>query len=168
MIEFVSQVIRHTPLWVWAILVTLLILGIRQLRLRRIKPFVVLIAPLAFFVLGLVTSGRSMGAFLAWAAAMVVVATLVYFALRPVGGARYDASEQRLILPGSAWPLFFMMTIFLLNYVINVAQAIQPGLLAQAAWHLGTPALLGAISGAFVGRSLSLFALSRCASPVIA
>jgi hypothetical protein len=161
MIEFVVQVIKHTPLWVWAILLALSALGLRQLQSRALKPYVVLLAPAAFFVLGLVTSGRSTAAFAAWAAALLLVASGVYLCLRPIGTARFDALSQRIHVPGSAWPLFFMLTIFLLNYVVNVAQAIEPSLLKRTLWQLGTPAALGALSGGFLGRSLSLFALSR-------
>ncbi len=161
MIEFVVQVVKHTPIWVWGIFVALLVLGVRQMRARVVKPYVVLIAPVVFFVLGLVSSGRSPLAFAAWAVAIVLVASVVFFVLRPVGAASFDSSSGRLNVPGSAWPLFFMLALFALNYVINVAQAINPALLTEAAWRLGTPALLGALSGAFVGRSVSLFALSR-------
>jgi hypothetical protein len=165
--EFVSQILKGTPVSVWAILVALIVLGVKQLRTRVVKRYSVLVAPVVFLVIGLMTAGRGPIGLLAWAVALLATIAFTFFVWQPTAGARYDASTDRLNLPGSAIPMLIMLSIFLLNYVINVALAIKPALRAELVWQVGPAIILGALSGVFIGRALILFCMNRSPSKTV-
>jgi NhaP-type Na+/H+ and K+/H+ antiporter len=165
--EFVSQILKGTPVWVWAILVALIVLGVKQLRARVVKRYSVLVAPVVFLVIGLMAAGRGPIGLLAWAIALFATAAFTFFVWQPTAGARYDANTDRLNLPGSAIPMLIMLSIFLLNYVINVALAIKPALRAEFVWQVGPAIILGALSGVFIGRALTLFCMNRIPSKTV-
>ena len=159
--EFIVQVLKGTPVWVWVILAALVVLSARQLKTRVIKRYTVLIAPVVFLLVGLMAAGRSPLGLSVWAVSLLTSAALTHFVWQPVGGARYDAGTDRLNLPGSVIPMFLMLSIFLLNYVINVALAIKPALRGEFVWQIGPAVLLGALSGVFIGRAATLFRMNR-------
>ena len=159
--EFISQVLKGTPAWVWAIFVALVVLGVNQLRARVVARYTVLIAPVVFLLVGLMASGRGPIGFSAWALTLLASAAFTYFVWQPTAGARYDASTDRLNLPGSLIPMLLMLAIFLLNYVINVALAINPALRSELSWQVGPAVMFGALSGVYIGRALTLFCMNR-------
>ena len=159
--EFISQVIKGTPIWVWAILVALVVLGVKQLRNRVVPRYSVLIAPVAFLFVGLMAAGRGPIGLSAWALTLLIAAAFTFFVWPPTGGVRYDAGTDRLHLPGSMVPMLLMLSIFLLNYVINVVLAINPALRGEMIWQVGPAVILGALSGVFIGRALTLFRMNR-------
>lgn len=159
--EFVSQVLKGTPIWAWAILVALIVLGVNQLRARVVSRYSVLIAPVIFLFVGLMAAGRGPVGFTAWALTLIATAAFTFFVWQPTGSARYDARTDRLNLPGSVIPMLLMLGIFLLNYVINVALAINPALRSEMTWQIGPAIILGALSGVFIGRALTLFRMNR-------
>ena len=124
--EFINQVVKGTPVWVWDILVALIALGVNQMRTRIVSRYTVLIAPVVFLFVGLMAASRGPIGFTAWALTLFATASFTFFVWQPTGGARYDASADRLNLPGSVIPMLLMLAIFLLNYVINVTLAIRP------------------------------------------
>lgn len=159
--EFIRQVLKGTPVWVWAILIALVVLGVKQLRPRVVSRYSVLIAPVAFLLVGLMAAGRGPMAFSAWAATLLATAAFTFFVWQPTAGARYDASSDRLNLPGSVIPMLLMLSIFLLNYVVNVVLAINPALRGEMAWQVGPAVIFGALSGVFMGRAATLFRMNR-------
>jgi hypothetical protein len=166
--EFASQVFKGTPLWVWGILAALVVLGIQQMRPRAVKRYTVLIAPVAFLAVGLMAAGRGPAGFTAWAFTLVATAAFSYFVWQPTGGARYDARSDRLNMPGSVVPMLLMLSIFLLNYAINVTLAINPALRGELAWQVGPAVVLGALSGLFIGRAATLFRMNRVSPDAVA
>jgi hypothetical protein len=166
--EFIGQVLKGTPVWVWAILATLIILGVKQLRPRTVTRYSVLIAPVAFLFVGLAAAGRGPVGFAVWATSLLSVAAFTFFVWKPTGGARYDAAADRLNLPGSMIPMILMLSIFLLNYVINVTLAIHPAWRSELAWQVGPAVILGALSGVFFGRAATLYRINRAGNPAAA
>ena len=165
---FVVQILSNTPAWVWAILATLVALGVTQLRERRVRRFTVLIAPVAFLIVGLLAAGRGPVGFAVWAVALLTAAAFTFFVWKPTAGARYDAASDRLQVPGSVAPMLLMLGIFLLNYAINVTLAINPALRGELAWQAGPALLLGLLSGVFIGRAATLFRMNRSANGLVA
>jgi hypothetical protein len=166
--EFVGQVLKGTPVWVWAILAALVVLGVRQLKPRVVPRYSVLIAPVVFLFVGLMASGRAPLGFLVWALSLLSASAFTFFVWKPSGRGRYDASSDRLHLPGSVIPLLLMLSIFLLNYVINVAMAVNPAWRTLVAWQVGPAIVLGLLSGVFMGRSLTQFRLNRGNASIVA
>ena len=166
--EFISQVLKGTPAWVWAVLVALIVLGVKQLRARTVSRYSVLIAPVVFLFVGLMAAGRGPLGFSAWALMLLAAAAFTFSEWQPTAGARYDVSTDRLNLPGSVIPMLLMLAIFLLNYVINVTLAINPALRAELPWQVGPAIILGALSGVFIGRAATLFRMNRLSQTAIA
>lgn len=168
MSEFAVQILKNTPIWVWAILAALIYLGSKQLKARVVKRYSVLIAPVVFLFVGLIAAGRGPVGFATWAASLIGIAAVTFFVWKPTGGARYEASGDRLHMPGSIVPMMLMLAIFLLNYVINVVLAINPAFRAELAWQVGPALVLGALSGVFVGRAATQFRMNRVSSSAVA
>lgn len=166
--EFASQIFKGTPFWVWIILVLLVGLGLRQLKPRTIKRPTVLIAPIVFLLIGLMGAGRGPAGLTAWALMLGSTALATFFIWQPKSTVRFDSSSDRLTLPGSVIPLFLMLAIFLVNYVVNVTLAIHPALKTTLFWQVGPALLLGALSGIFMGRAATLFSMNRHHSMTVA
>ena len=168
MSEFAMQILKNTPIWVWAILAALIYLGSRQLKARVVKRYSVLIAPVVFLFVGLMASGRGPVEFATWALTLLTLATVTFFVGRPTAGARYEANGDRLHMPGSAVPMTIMLAIFLLNYVINVVLAINPSYRSELVWQVVPALILGALSGVFIGRAATLFCMNRVRPSAVA
>ena len=168
MSEFAMQILKGTPIWVWAILAALLYLGSKQLKPRVVKRYSVLIAPVVFLFVGLMASGRGLVGFTTWAVSLMTFAAVTFFVWQPTAGARYEANGDRLHMPGSVVPMLLMLAIFLLNYVINVVLAVNPAYRSEMVWQVVPAFVLGALSGVFVGRAATLFRLNRLNSFVVA
>jgi hypothetical protein len=150
------QVLTHTPPWVFAILLLLVVLGVRQLQDTQVRPARLATMPVVMVALslyGVVSAfGLSPGPVAVWAlGALLAVAAVMW---RTAPGVRYDSTTRTVQVPGSAAPLWFMMGIFLTKYAVNVAFAMNPALREDAALALAASAAYGAFSGFFAGRAL--------------
>lgn len=163
MFEFLSQIISRTPIWVWAILAALIFMGGKALRPRTVKRYTVLIAPIAFLMLGLTSSRGTIG-FASWGISLLAVASFTFFVWKPTAGARYVPEGDQLHMPGSVVPMVLMLAIFLLNYIINVTLAMNPALRNELLWQVGPGIVLGALSGLFAGRALTMFRMNAVTS----
>jgi hypothetical protein len=165
MFEFLTQIVTRTPIWVWAILAALIFLGAKALRSRTVKRFTVIIAPIAFLILGLTSSRGTLG-FASWGISLVAAAAFTFFIWKPTAGARYVPEGDQLHMPGSAVPMILMLAIFLLNYIINVTLAINPALRSELLWQVGPGVVLGALSGLFAGRALTMYRMNKVSSAI--
>ena len=169
-VQIISQIITHTPHWVWGVFVLLLWLGGRQMRsstqgLRR-----VIALPLGMTALSLVGAvsafGGQLAVLMAWAVAASACAAAVLATPLP-RNTRFDSTRQTFHVPGSALPLVLMLSIFTPKYALGVATAMRPELAQYPALALPCAALLGACSGLFAGRTLRLLRLRQGASHAV-
>jgi|WetSurMetagenome_2_1015567.scaffolds.fasta_scaffold23925_1 hypothetical protein len=162
----ILAILRHTPLWVWGLFATLLLLGASQLRPREVVPMRLLLLPLVLLALGLWSNSSAFVAnprtFALWLVALLAAGAVGRRLPQPA--ARWDATTRRLALPGSVLPLTLVVLIFGLRYGITVAMIVDNGWRESAAVQLTVPALYGAISGLLFGRALALWALTRPAA----
>lgn len=160
------QILIHTPLWVFALFLLLLWLGMRQLLTNQLKLSRVTLLPVAMIGLSLygvaAAFGQSSGgarALAGWAAGVAVLGAVVL--LRPLpAGVRYDAAHRRFTVPGSAVPLALMMGIFFTKYAVGVKLALDPALAQQAGFALAVGTVYGAFSGTFAARAARLWRLA--------
>jgi hypothetical protein len=159
----ILQILQHTPVWVWALLLALLALGFAQTRPRRVPRGRLLLLPLSLLALGLWTMAPNFVAqpltLLVWLCTLGAF-TFVGMRLRPPAGALWQAEAARLQLPGSWFPLALIVTIFGLRYTMGVSLALHPDWRSAPAVLLPAAAAFGALSGLFLGRSLRLRALT--------
>jgi hypothetical protein len=156
------QILTHTPVWVWGILVVLVVLGLVQARTRRLTIQRVSLVPLVmllFSFYGCISAfGVQVAALLLWLLAGVLVAA--WLAARPLpAGTGYDAVLREFVVPGSWLPMGLMMAMFCAKYVAGVSLALHPALRQESAFVSCFAAFYGAISGIFLGRAVRLWRL---------
>lgn len=162
-----TQILLHTPTWVFILLAALVAFGLLQTRQRTVKKPMAYVLPLAMVVFSLsgVQSGFGLApvTVLAWLAGLLLVAGCARRSFQQAG-IGFDPLHKRFVLPGSWMPLVVILGIFLARYAIAVIHAISsaaPGTATAAVLSL----LLGAFSGYFVARALALHASARSHRP---
>ena len=158
--EFLLEIIRRTPPWVWGILVLLVVLGVQQGRERRVSRARLLILPLAMAAFALFSLVRGLGwnpvALAGWAAGMGVAVAANEFLLRSPRGVRAEAAGGPWIVPGSWTPMILMMWIFLARYAFAVTLAMHPERSADATFVAASAGLFGLLSGIFAARAIRI------------
>lgn len=159
-----NQIVTHTPVWVWPLLLALLWLGLSQTVTRSVTLRRITILPLVLTGLSLQGTvgafGASPSVLLVWLVGAALSATLVL--QQPLSDqTRYDSWTQRFTLPGSWAPLLLILGIFVTKYAVGAATGLQPGLRGNAEFSLGVAAVYGAFSGVFLARSGRLWHLAQ-------
>ena len=164
--EAALTIVQKTPHWVWGLLAALVLLGVSQLRTRRLawRRAVAPAIGLALFSLFSLARDLSSSPWLApgllvWLAA---VAVLMLLGTRsgPRPGTSHDPVTDRIVVPGSVMPLLTILAIFFLKYGIGVELAMQPTLRLEPAFALSMCAGYGALTGYFAARPFSLWQLA--------
>ena len=158
-----TQILTHTPLWVFALFFGLVYLGYLQSRTRQVSRGRLIVLPLAMLAWSLYSVWSTFDAHLtalaAWACAWVAV-VVIGLAWVPSRRVAYDASTAQFTVPGSWMPLALMMGIFLTKYAVGVALSVAPALSRDAAFAALVGGLYGAFSGVFGARALRLWRLA--------
>ena len=161
-----TDFLRHTPLWVYAVLLALLFMGGLQTRTRqrRLRSLLLVALGLGAWSLAGVLSNLGHGphgawVLLAWVAGALAVAWLgqPWFAR----GVRRAPGGQGLVIAGSGWPLLAMLGIFCLRYAMGAGLAMHAAWLQAPATPWVLSALLGAASGVFLARAWAAWRVSR-------
>lgn len=158
-----TQILIHTPIYVWAVLGGLVLLGLMQSRTRKVSALQVLAMPAVLLGLGLWSLSGVVAALPA-----VLLVWLAALGLGAAGGMRtpqapgtaWLAGERRFVLPGSWIPMAFIVFVFVLRYASNVAAAIHPEWRAAPTTQLPLAAVFGLVSGLSVGRTITLLRLA--------
>ena len=153
----IIEILTHTPLWVYGLFVGLIFVGWQQTRERYVKQPTLLILPLGMLALsffGATSSfGYSLTIMLLWLAG-VLSSTIIGLLLFSTSSASYQAQSASFKVPGSWWPMIFIMAIFFTKYTVGVLTSIKPELFANAALVLSLAAFYGILSGTFIARAI--------------
>ena len=159
-----SELISHTPTWVFAIFFTLLVLGFIQSKERIVKvktDFILPVAMIIFSFFGVSSVfGLSILTMSVWG--MGLVTTLV-IGLKLAYPRLVSFSEQsnKLTIPGSWVPLFFMMAIFFTKYFVGFAVARELPIVNEHIFIVLLSLLYGVFSGIFLSRGFVMFKASK-------
>lgn len=159
----ISQLLTHTPAYVWAILVFLAWRGAVEMRDREVAPHRLFVLPLAMLVLSLhdisLKFGASASVLAAWLAGCAAATLLAW----RFGRSRVTAASTpgRVRVRGSRIPLVLMMAIFACKYATSVMLVVQP----QNAARLSVLLAIGAVYGVFNGLLLGRLACSQSRPP---
>lgn len=154
-----TEIIRHTPYWVWLLLIKLLALGLWQTHARQMSLMRVTILPLVLMALSLAGVFSAFGplpiALIAW---FVGVGAALGFGREVVAvrAAHWSAQTALLHVPGSWLPLVLIVGLFTIKYVAGATLAIYPGLATDSAFAGLCSLAYGSFSGLFLARALSL------------
>jgi UDP-N-acetylmuramyl pentapeptide phosphotransferase/UDP-N-acetylglucosamine-1-phosphate transferase len=161
------QTLQHIPVWVFALLLGLIALGLLQTRTRHVRAQRLLgtnIALTLFTLVGVTQQWRPTPwlalALLSWASACLLVTWALGQGAAP-DGAGYDLATQRFTVPGSWLPLTLFMAIFACKFVVGMVNATAPESLHSVQAAIGISALYGLFSGVLNGRSWCLLNLKN-------
>ena len=158
---FVVEMIRHTPLFVWAIAVVICVRAGRSLRTRWVSLVSLFLVPVIFVAGGIAgASLHSSDNLIAWAILAFMLVPAGYFtAPHPLA---IDHAARRLRLARSIPSAIRVPLVFIIRYALQVAMAVHPeqrGLL-----QLVTSLFSGAVVGYYLGWSLGLLQ-AYCLAP---
>jgi hypothetical protein len=153
----ITQILTHTPLWVFALFSGLVYLGYVQSRTRQVSRNRLILLPVAMLGWSLYSVWSTFDAHLtslvAWACAWGAVVA-ISLARGPSRTASYDAATAQFTVAGSWLPLAPMMGIFFFKYAVAVAHAIKPGVLDTTMAVAMVSATYGLFSGLFMARAV--------------
>ena len=153
----IFEILTHTPLWVYGLFVGLIFVGWQQTHDRFVKQPTLLILPLGMLALsffGATSSfGYSLTIMLLWLVG-VLISTLIGLFLFSASSASYQVQSASFKVPGSWWPMIFIMAIFFTKYAVGVLTSIQPELFTNTALVLSLAAFYGILSGTFIARAI--------------
>ncbi|TXH12197.1 DUF6622 family protein [Pseudoxanthomonas mexicana] len=159
-----TQILTHTPLWVFGLFFGLVYLGYLQSRTRQVSRGRLIVLPLAMLAWSLYSVWSTFDAHLtalaAWACAWVAV-VVIGLAWVPSRRVAYDVSTAQFTLPGSWMPLALMMGIFFFRYAVAVIHGIRPGALDTAGTVLLVAGAYGLFSGLFMARAMGVLVVVR-------
>jgi len=163
------QILQHIPVWVFALLIGLIALGLVQTRTRHIRKQRLLginIALTVFTLVGVVQQWRLTPwlalSLLSWAAMGLLVAWGLGQGAAPAG-ATYAPETRHFSVPGSWLPLALFMTIFACKFAVGMTTAMAPELLDSLSAAVGISALYGLLSGILNARAWRLLKLEHTA-----
>ena len=165
---FFTEILRHTPVWVWGVFAVLLVFGLLQMRRRSVALPLVFLLPVIMIPLSLFTVGSSFGflplPLIAWAIGVALAFALNGYVFRAPTNVGYSRNTNKFDVPGSVVPLILMMTIFLARFVLGVTRAVNPGLVASDVFAGAVSVTLGICSGLFAARAIKTLS-ARVAEP---
>lgn len=124
-----TDIATGAPLWVYALLVVLIVLGLRRLRTRDMPRAGALAAPaifVAWSLFGVYAFARHAGAVVAvgsWLAGAIIGVLTTFVLAEPAGQLLPDG---RVRLPGSWLPLALYLGIFIVRFACGAWAAIVP------------------------------------------
>ncbi len=156
------EIVAHTPLWVWPLMLLVLALGWYGLRSRTVPPARLAILPLAGLGTSVATILQSADPGLAaagWAAALLVALPLGY----AIGRRRAVRvlPTGHLEIAGGWFMLGFGVSIFAARYALGALFGMNPSLKAIPLWIVLSGGVGGAIAGLGFGWLGGLLLLRR-------
>jgi hypothetical protein len=160
----ITQILSHTPLWVFGLFFGLVYLGYLQSRTRRVSRQRLIVLPLIMLGWSLYsvwsTFDTHLTALAAWACVWSV-AVAAGLARAPLQGASYDPDAKQFTVPGSWVPLALMMGIFFFKYAVAVVHAVRPEVLETTAMMAVVAGIYGLFSGLFMARALRVLGVMK-------
>lgn len=162
--DLITGIPARAPIWVWPLLLWMIWEGVSAMRNRKVAIWVYWMLP--FFAL-IAIRGRL-------EAAAPEVDLPVYaaaYALGLVFGHWFqgrvliERTAKQVVVKGEPLTLIMLMTIFWMNFVSGVIEAISPDLMESYATIAILAAISGVVSGQFAGRALRVL---RAPAPVSA
>jgi len=154
LIHSLTQIVTHTPIYVWAILAFLVHRGMIAMRDRDVELRKLCIIPVVMLLLSLQDIAARFGldgiALGAWVAgvAIAVPPVLLFGASRIAAGSAPGTVRVR----GSRVPLAMMMAVFFTKYTASVMLAVFPQAHQNALVAGLVCTLFGLFNGIFLGR----------------
>jgi len=160
----VSQILSHTPIWVFGLFVVLVVFGLQQTRNRNVKLVLAYFLPAGMIALSLAGVLSSFGVhpvpIALWFIGLVVTTTFIY-KLFPLKGVTFHPERKHFFVPGSWLPFVVIMAIFFAKYAVGVMHGLNSPLLANQSFILLLSFAYGCFSGYFASRAVALHGMQK-------
>ncbi|HVV94251.1 MAG TPA: DUF6622 family protein [Hyphomicrobiales bacterium] len=155
LMTMITEIVVHTPVWVWLILAYLLFMGVRSLWPRTVGFTRLAIMPAVFFVWGLWTLFETFR-LTPLAVGLWVVGLVIGGAIGATLVARLSIGADRerglLHMPGSPVNLVLIILIFVTKYYFGVRIGMAPDLVRDPGFVAFDLGISGILTGIFLGR----------------
>ena len=163
----ITQILTHTPIWVFGLFILLVIFGLQQTRSRNISAALAYFLPLGMIALSLSGINSSFGLkpvpVALWAIGLVIV-TLIRFKYFRDDRVTFTRESRTFFIPGSWTPLFVIMAIFLTKYLFAIMHAMDAELVSSNAFVASLSLAYGCFSGYFSSRAVNLVFKAKAAA----
>jgi len=164
----ITQILIHTPLWVYGLFIVLVAFGLQQTRSRNVNAVLAYFLPLGMIALSLAGINSSFGIKPApiamWAIGLLIVTVIGFKRFRD-DRVTFTRSSRSFFIPGSWTPFFVIMAIFFTKYVFAVIQAFDAEIVTTEAFVAALSLAYGCFSGYFSSRAVNLVSKAKGAQP---
>jgi Family of unknown function (DUF6622) len=155
----ITQILIHTPLWVYGLFIALVVFGLQQTRSRNVNAVLAYFLPLGMIALSLAGINSSFGIKPApiamWAIGLLMVTVIGFRHFRD-DRVTFTRSSRSFFIPGSWTPFFVIMAIFFTKYVFAVMHVFDAEIVATEAFVASMSLAYGCFSGYFSSRAVNL------------
>jgi uncharacterized protein DUF6622 len=158
------EILKHTPSWVFVLFFALVALGYSQSKDRTVRRGRVSILPVTMIALSFYGVLSAFGMVPVGLASWVLgVAVSVGLSVRLAApqGVSFSAESQSFFVPGSWFPLAFMMAIFFTKYAVGVILARQLPVASEMAFVSSVSCCYGLLSGVFLARAIVIWQAAK-------
>lgn len=167
----VYQFLVHTPWWVYAVFVYLIVRGVRAMQPGNTTLVKVAIIPVVFTILGVSELVRVYGlapdAIGIWVVGLVIGAVIGFLILR-TAAISVDRATGIIHRPADMTLLPLVILIFAVKYTFGVIGALSPALLLEPSFRFADLGLSGLFTGVFIGKFAVYIFRYASAQPSIA
>jgi hypothetical protein len=153
--QSLTQILSHTPAWVYVLLVYLVSRGVKAFKPAEVAPLKLAIVPTLLTGWGLSDLirlyGVSAASLLPWLGALSMGAVVGWFLIRG-GLIEVDRVKGVIRRPADYTVLPLILIAFSVKYAFGVMAAIAPDRLAEPSFRMLDLTLSGAFAGIFVGK----------------
>ena len=155
------EIIKHTPIWVFILLIALIYLGYSQSKSRYVSQNTIFILPFIMILLSLfgVISTFGIGAgigILLWIFSFIMT-FVISNKLFKINNVRYNYKEKTFFIKGSWVPMVLIMFIFLIKYIVGAMTAMDVDIVNSIEFFYIIIILYGIISGIFLSRTILIY-----------
>ena len=165
------EILNRTPPWVFVLFFILIALGYfqskdRTVSRRRVSVLPVIMIALSFY--GVFSAFGVAPAGLVFWVLGVALAVGVGVKLATPQGVTFFSETQSFFIPGSWFPMVFMMAIFFTKYAVGVTLARQLPIAGELAFVASVSLCYGLLSGVFLARAMVVWrsAMRHCQNQV--
>lgn len=157
------EALKHTPIWVFGVLIVLVVLGYLQSKDREVSLLRATILPIfmvGFSLYGVISTfgfGKSLFFYIAGLAFGV----WLNIVLDAPKNATFDGQKRVFFIQGSFMPLGLMMSIFATKYIIGFIKATSLHVMDNFLFIALFCAIFGLFGGIFMGRVFVLLKIKN-------
>lgn len=155
----ITQILIHTPLWVYGLFVVLVAFGLQQTRSRNVNAVLAYILPFGMIALSLAGINSSFGIKPApvamWALGLLLVTVIGFKHFRD-DRVTFTRTSRSFFIPGSWAPFCVIMAIFFTKYVYAVIHAFDAEIVTTNTFIAALSLAYGCFSGYFSSRAVNL------------